>query len=293
MSAGPALQGWAAENGSPGAARRATHDTRKPHRSNGRGVAALALVSLVAFLVASGCGAAKTAGGESGGGSSEIRVFAAASLTDAFTKLGEQFTAAHPSVKVTFNFAGSPDLIAQIQQGAPADVLATGDVNNMSKVATLVGQAKVFAGNRLAIAVEPGNPTGIRSLRDLSGGNLKVVLAAPQVPAGKYAQQALAKQGITVKPASLEDSVKGVVTKVSLGEADAGIVYATDISAAEGKVAGVPIPDDQNVAAAYPIAVVDETKQAANAQAFVDLVLSDAGQRVLRAYGFLPPPATK
>ena len=199
------------------------------------------------------------------------------------------YTAAHPGTKVAFNFAGSQDLVAQLQQGAPADVLATADTKTMDLVADLTGAPETFAGNKLAIAVAPGNPEGIESLDDLAREDLKVVLAAPEVPAGKYAQQVLDKAGVTVKPVSLEESVKGVVTKVSLGEADAGIVYVTDISAAGGEIDGVEISNDMNVIAMYPIAVVTASEYADTAKAFVDFVLSSEGLQVLQDYGFLPP----
>ena len=246
----------------------------------------VALLIALPLVVAAGCGGSSS----SGGGQRELTVFAAASLTDAFTRLGDQFTAAHPEVKVTFNFAGSSDLVAQLQQGAPADALATADSTNMDKVAGQTGAPTDFAGNKLMIAVEPGNPKHITGLADLAAKDLKVVLAAPEVPAGRYAQEALAKAGVTVTPVSLEVSVKGVVTKVSLGEADAGIVYVTDVEAAKGTVQGVKIPDAQNVLATYPIATLKDSAHPDDAQAFVDLVLSAEGQKVLADDGFLPAP---
>ena len=247
----------------------------------------LAATLVLLAALGSACGAASTSGGDD---QRELSVFAASSLTEAFTELGDQFTAAHPDVKVTFAFAGSSDLVTQLQQGAPADVLATADTSNMDKVASLTGAPHAFAGNQLVIAVEPGNPKGITGLADLADPDLKVVLAAPEVPAGKYAQEVLAGAGVTVRPVSLELSVKGVVTKVSLGEADAGIVYVTDIDAAQGKIDGVTIPADQNVTATYPIATLKESASPDDAQAFVDLVLSPEGQKVLAEYGFLPAP---
>ena len=194
----------------------------------------LPLVALLVALavLAAACGSASDT---TAGQPRELNVFAASSLTDAFTQLGSDFTAAHPDVKVSFNFAGSNDLVTQLQQGAPADVLATADTSNMDAAGDLVGTPQAFAGNKLMIAVEPGNPQHITGLADLARKDLKVVLAAPEVPAGKYAQEALGKAGVTVKPVSLEVSVKGVVTKISLGEADAGIVYVTDVAAAQGQ----------------------------------------------------------
>jgi molybdate transport system substrate-binding protein len=250
----------------------------------------LAVVLLVVAVVAAGCGGNDDSpGGES---PTEIKVFAAASLTAAFNQLGERYTAANNGTKVTFNFAGSQALATQIQQGAPADVFASADLPNMDKVKDLVGEPRVFASNQLQIVVEQGNPMGVKTLDDLARSDLKVVLAAPDVPAGKYAKQALAKAGVTVKPVSQEDNVKAVVTKVSLGEADAGIVYVTDVTAGGDKVEGVDIPKEQNVTATYPIAVVEASTHQSQAQAFMDLALSDQGQQVLKSYGFLPPPTS-
>ena len=254
----------------------------------------LAVVLLVAALLATGCGGNDDSSGASSGAGSptEIKVFAAASLTAAFNQLGERYTAANGGTKVTFNFAGSQALATQIQQGAPADVFASADVPNMDKVKDLVDTPQNFAGNQLQIVVERGNPKGVKTLDDLASGDLKVVLAAPEVPAGKYAKQMLDQAGVTVRPVSQEDNVKAVMTKVSLGEADAGIVYVTDVTAGGDKVEGVDIPKDQNVTATYPIAAVKASKNQQPAQAFVDLVRSPDGQRVLESFGFLPPPTS-
>jgi molybdate transport system substrate-binding protein len=242
-------------------------------------------------LLAAGCGNGEPGGG-SAGSSDEIKVFAAASLTGAFTELGGRYTAANDGTKVTFNFAGSQALATQIRQGAPADVFASADVPNMDKAKDLVDPPQNFASNLLRIVVEQGNPRGVKDLDDLAGKDLKVVLAAPEVPAGRYAEQILDKAGVSVQPVSLEDNVKAVVTKVSLGEADAGIVYATDVTAGGDKIEGVDIPKDQNVTATYPIATVKASKHQQQAQAFVDLVRSPDGQRVLESFGFLPPPTS-
>ncbi|NLE21823.1 MAG: molybdate ABC transporter substrate-binding protein [Actinobacteria bacterium] len=250
------------------------------------------VVSLLAALAlaATGCGSPATTEGGEAAGQLELTVFAAASLTDAFTQIGADFTAAHPGVKVAFNFAGSNDLGTQIGQGAPADVLATADTGTMDGAGDLVDGPRPFAANKLVIAVAPGNPLGITGLEDLSRDGIKVVLAAPEVPAGKYAGDVLSKAGVEVEPVSLEVSVKGVVTKVALGEADAGIVYTTDVAAASGDVKGVPIPDEQNVVAVYPLAAVTASSHADAAADFVDYVLSAEGQRVLEDHGFLPAP---
>jgi molybdate transport system substrate-binding protein len=252
----------------------------------------LAAVLAVAALVLAACGGGDSGGGSGSGSANELKVFAAASLTAAFTDIGKQFTSANGGTKVTFNFAGSQALATQIQQSAPADVFASADLANMGKVKDLVGTPQNFASNLLAIVVEKGNPKGVKGLDDLASPDLKVVLAAEDVPAGRYAKQALDKAGVKVTPVSQEDNVKAVVTKVSLGEADAGIVYVTDVSAGGDKVEGVDIPQTQNVTATYPIATVKATKAQDKAQAFMDLVLSAQGQQVLEQYGFLPPPTT-
>jgi molybdate transport system substrate-binding protein len=251
----------------------------------------LAAVLAVAALALAACGGDEPSGGSSGS-SNEIKVFAAASLTAAFTELGQQYTSANGGTKVTFNFAGSQALATQIQQSAPADVFASADLANMDKVKDLVGTPRNFASNLLAIVVEKGNPKGVKGLDDLGNGDLKVVLAAEEVPAGRYAKQILDKAGVSVTPVSQEDNVKAVVTKVSLGEADAGIVYVTDVSAGGDKVEGVDIPQTEDVTATYPIATVKAGKAQDKAQAFMDLVLSDQGQQVLEQFGFLPPPTT-
>jgi molybdate transport system substrate-binding protein len=253
----------------------------------------LAAVLAVAALVLAACGGGddKSSGGSSGS-PNELKVFAAASLTAAFTELGQRYTSANGGTKVTFNFAGSQALATQIQQSAPADVFASADITNMDKVKDLVGTPQNFASNLLAIVVEKGNPKGVEVLDDLGNSDLKVVLAAEDVPAGRYAKQVLDKAGVSVTPVSQEDNVKAVVTKVSLGEADAGIVYVTDVAAGGDKVEGVDIPETQNVLATYPIATVKAGKAQDKAQAFVDLVRSDQGQRVLEQFGFLPPPTT-
>jgi len=209
-------------------------------------------VTVAAVVLAPGCGEDDTDDSPS----LELRVFAAASLLEAFTDLGETHMRAHPAVKVVFNFAGSQSLVAQLEEGAAADVLAVADREYMQSVGDLVEAPQVVATNKLEIAVAPGNPLHVSGLADLARTDLGVILAAPEVPAGKYALAVLRKAGVTVKPVSLEESVKGVVTKVSLGEADAGIVYVTDVMAQDGAVTGVAIPAKYNVTATYPVALV-------------------------------------
>jgi len=247
-------------------------------------------------LVLSACGTSAAATSPSPGPSGSITVLAAASLTAAFTKIGADFQRTHPAATVHFSFAGSATLVAQVQQGAPGDVFASADQPNMQKLvdASLVqGSPTTFARNRLEIVVARGNPHHIAGLADLARPGQVVILCAPEVPCGRYANQVLQKAGVRVSPASLETDVKAVTSKVTLGEADAGIVYVTDVKAAGSSVEGVEIPDAFNVVARYPIAVLKATQEAALARAFVAYILDtdgpSSGQRTLHAYGFLGP----
>ena len=223
----------------------------------------------------------------------DVTVFAAASLTAAFTEIGDAFKAENPDANVVLNFAGSSDLVTQITEGAPADVFASADLQNMTKVtdASLnAAEPVVFATNIAEIIVGAGNPKGVTGVADLADPtDLIVVQCASEVPCGSYAEQIYEKAGITVTPASFEENVKAVVTKVTLGEADAGIVYATDVTAAGTDAEGVAIPEDVNVVAEYPIAPLAEAPNADGAQAFVDFVLSEPGQSILASFGFLAP----
>jgi len=221
-----------------------------------------------------------------------ITVFAATSLTKAFDKIGAQFEAAHPGVTVKFNYNGSSSLATSINQGAPADVFASAAPKNMETVTSAgnaSGTPQDFARNTGEIMVEKGNPKNIKSVSDLANPALKVVVCAPAVPCGQVATAIFKNAGVTVKPVSEEQNVGGVVTKVTLGEADAGIVYVTDVKANEGKGTGVPIPADQNDITAYPIAQLKDAPNASGAAAFISYVLSPAGQQVLASFGFLPP----
>lgn len=222
----------------------------------------------------------------------EVVVFAASSLTDAFAEIGKAFSAEHPDVRVTFNFAGSGDLVAQISQGAPAGVFASADDSNMTKLINAgesAGDPIVIARNTFQIIVESGNPKGIADLADLADSELIVVLCAETVPCGRGAATVLSNAGVTVTAKSLEATVKGVVTKVTTGEADAGIVFVTDVLAAGNDAAGVAIPTDVNVVSNYPIVVTESAPNSAAAQAFLDFVAGDAGQAILASYGFLAP----
>jgi molybdate transport system substrate-binding protein len=242
-------------------------------------------MSLVAVVLMVGCG------GPTWTGYAPLypplTIFAASSLQPAFGKIGQAAISRHIA-SPTFSYAGTQTLTAQLQQGAPGDIFASADPTHMTTLegaGLISGTSRIFAHNGLAIAVAKGNPKGIHTLADLSRADLVVVLADPSVPAGKYAQQALTKARVTVHPASLELQVTGVLSKVALGEADAGIVYVSDIGTS-GKVGGVTIPDDQNIIADYPIAVLKSTTNRTAANAFVDLVLSPDGQAILKAAGF-------
>jgi molybdate transport system substrate-binding protein len=246
-------------------------------------ITSLAIGSLV--LAACGSDAASPEKGD-------IVVFAASSLTEAFKEIGTAFHAANPNTNVTFNFAGSSDLVTQIGQGAPADVFASADDSNMKKLidageasATPVAVAK----NTFEIIVEKGNPKGVAAVADLAKPGLIVVLCAPTVPCGKGAATILANAKVVVTPKSLEDKVKGVVTKVTAGEADAGIVYVTDVKAAGDKAAGVEIPANVNTVSKYPMVVTKAAKNAQGAQAFIAFVAGPQGQAILASHGFLKP----
>jgi molybdate transport system substrate-binding protein len=223
--------------------------------------------------------------------SGNIEVFAASSLTASFNALGTSFQQANSGVTVTLNFAGTPTLLTQIEQGAPADVFASADTTNMDKLTAdgfTSGTSKIFARNQLEIVVAPGNPKGITGLADLAKSGLIYISEGPTVPAGKYSLQALASAGVKATPKSLETSVSAVISKIELGEADAGIVYTTDVTAAGSKVQGVPILAANNVIATYPIVAVKGTRNADVANAFVAYVLSATGQSTLASFGFLP-----
>ncbi len=226
------------------------------------------------------------------GTAGSITVFAAASLTAAFTELGEAFMTEYPDAIVTFNFASSSDLATQIGEGAPADVYASADLSNMIKLTDAGNNASepvVFATNRLSIIVSAGNPKGVTGVADFVDEGLIVVICAPEVPCGKYAAQIFDNAGVVVTPKSLEENVRGVVSKVTLGEADAGIVYETDVIAAGDDADGVEIPSDINVVAQYPIVVTREATDPGLALAFINFVNSEQGQQILGSYGFLAP----
>ena len=245
-------------------------------------------LAALAVLIAAAQPAAAAAPKPSG----EITVFAASSLTESFDAIAKQFEKKYPDVTVKFNYDASSNLATQINQGAPADVFASADQDNLQKTidsGAVTPPPVVFTKNRLEIAVEKGNPKKIKSLADLQKSGLVVVLCADQVPCGKYAAQSLAMAGVTINPSSKEENAKATLSKVSIGEADASIVYVTDVKASKGTTSGVKIADKQNVIATYPMGVVKESQNATAAKAWVQYVTSKDGQKTLRKFGFLPP----
>ena len=222
----------------------------------------------------------------------ELLVFAAASLKATFTEIGSQFEDAHPGTAVRFNFAGSSDLVAQLQQGAPADLFASADTRNMDKAAAdnlVSGTPTGFATNSMVIAVPPDNPAGVGSFADLAGPGVQVVVCAPQVPCGAATEEVEANTGVTLTPVSEESSVADVLGKVATGEADAGVVYVTDVQGAAGKVTGIEIPADVNAVNTYPIAVLAGGRSRTLAEQFKAMVTGQQGQTVLREAGFGAP----
>jgi molybdate transport system substrate-binding protein len=218
-------------------------------------------------------------------------VFAAASLTGSFTKLGQQFEAAHPGDTVKFSFGPSSGLATEITTGAPADVFASASPKNMDTVVAAgdASNPQDFAKNTAEIAVPPGNPAKVASVTDLAKPSVKVALCQPQVPCGVVAAAVFKNAGITVKPVTLEPDVKSTLTQVELGNVDAGVVYVTDVLAAGAKVTGITIPANDNASTLYPITSISNSKHLSVAQQFVAYVLSSAGQQVLAAAGFEKP----
>jgi molybdate transport system substrate-binding protein len=218
-----------------------------------------------------------------------LTVYAAASLTATFEQIGEEFEAQHDGVEVELSFGGSSDLVAQIQEGAPADVFASADLANMDKLtaAGLEGQEpQSFATNSLQIAVAPGKPLGIAALADLTGSGVNLVVCAPEVPCGAAAEKAAEAAGVDLAPVSEEQSVTDVLAKVTSGEADAGLVYVTDVTAAGDAVLGIDFPEASAAVNTYPITTVSDSEAADLAAEFVELVLSEKGQAILREAGF-------
>ncbi|OLF04409.1 molybdate ABC transporter substrate-binding protein [Actinophytocola xinjiangensis] len=260
------------------------------------------VLAVVAALAVAGCSSSDpgASDGESTGTSGpaapevtgDLTVFAAASLTETFTELGENFEAANPEVSVTFNFAGSSALAKQINEGAPADVFASAAPRNMTETTdtgAVTADPVTFVTNTLEIAVPAGNPAGVTGLADFGKEDLKIGLCAEQVPCGAASKKVFEAAGVTPAPDTLEQDVKAVLTKVSLGEVDAALVYRTDVKAAGDKVEGIEFPESADAVNDYPIAPCAQAPNPQAAQAFIDYVLSQEGQAVLTEAGFGTP----
>ncbi|MFF3847728.1 molybdate ABC transporter substrate-binding protein [Streptomyces sp. NPDC002328] len=279
-----------------------TRTARRTHRTHRMpqvaGAVAVALLALSACSSSDDSSSAKSDASASDSASAsdklsgEVIVFAAASLKESFTTLGKEFEEAHPGTKVTFNFGGSDTLAASITSGAPADVFASASPKTM-KIVTDAGDASgtpaTFVRNQLAIATLPGNPDKIASLKDLTNPDLKVVLCDKTVPCGAAAQKALEASKLELTPVSYEEDVKSALNKVVLKEADASVVYKTDVKAADDKVQGVDFPESAKAVNDYPITLLEESENVDTSKAFIALVQSAEGQKVLAEAGFLKP----
>ncbi|MFH9067208.1 molybdate ABC transporter substrate-binding protein [Streptomyces coeruleorubidus] len=267
--------------------------TRSAHRT--RRILQVTGASAAALLTLSACSSSAPgtdAGSSSSKPSGTVTVFAAASLEESFKTLGKRFEKEHPGTKVTFNFGGSDTLAASITGGAPADVFAAASTKTMAIVTDkqdAAGSPATFVRNQLEIATLPGNPDRISSLKDLTKPGLKVVLCDESVPCGTAARKALDAGGLKLTPVSYEQDVKSALTKVELKEADAAVVYQTDVRAAGDKVEGVDFPESAEAVNDYPIALLKNAPNPGTAKAFMALVRSAEGQKVLSRAGFLKP----
>jgi molybdate transport system substrate-binding protein len=256
-----------------------------------RRVRSLCGMAVTAVLLLAACGSASTPAPSTAGNnlSGSITVLGASSLTSSFTDLAKRFQGANPGTRIDLSFGSSSDLETSIEQGAPADVFASADQQNMTKLVAAgdnAGQAVDFAKNRLEIAVEQGNPKHIVTLNDLTKPGLTVVLCDPSAPCGKYAAQVLDNAKVNLTPKSLEANVQATLSKVELGEADAAIVYVTDVKSS-GQVDGVKIPDNVNVLTTLPIVALKDSKNLALATAWVAYIVAHQSELVSK-YGFLP-----
>lgn len=251
-----------------------------PHR-------AAAIVAATALLA--GCAAPTPHPGESVSGT--VTIFAAAALSEVFEEMADAFSAEHPDVEVTLSFGGSSGLAAQLLQGAPADVFASANTETMERItdARLAPDPRAFATNTLVMAVPPGNPGRVAGLADLARPELVVALCAPEVPCGAAAATVFEGAGVTPSVDTYEQDVKAVLTKVVLGEVDAGLVYRTDVLAAGASVEGIEFAEAARAVVIFPIATLSSAPNPAAAEQFTAFVLSDAGQRILREAGFGAP----
>ena len=252
-----------------------------------RPLRALALAVVATFgLAATGCSSSTSDSASTA--TTTITVGAASSLTDVFIAIGDQFTQAHPDIEVRFSFAASSAIAEQITQGAPLDVFASAGTTSMQPLVDggQVTGATAFATNSLQIATPPGNPAGVTGLADLT--KVTVVVCEEQVPCGVAAQKLFEANSLTISPVSLEPDVRSVLAKIEADEADAGVVYVTDVKAAGGMVVGIPIPAEQNVTSTYQAGVVKESTHGDAAAAFVAYLASPEAQAVLASAGFAP-----
>jgi molybdate transport system substrate-binding protein len=258
----------------------------------------LAVVSVPALVFAAcgdddddDAGSTTTEAPAQGSAEGDITVFAAASLTDAFKELGTTFESENPDASVKFNVGASSALREQILAGAPADVFASANTSNMDQVVDggAAAEPQNFVTNLLEIAVPAGNEAGVSGLGDFANPDLLIGLCAEEVPCGEFGREALANAGVTPSIDTDEPDVRSLLTKVEAGDLDAGIVYVTDVMAAGDAVEGIEIPSDENVVATYPIAALSDAANPDTADAFVEFVLSDEGQEILRSYGFDAP----
>lgn len=247
-------------------------------------------VALVAVLIG-GCASPQTPSGQSVN-DRRIVVFAAASLRQAFTEIGQRFEAGNPGADVEFSFAGSADLRTQLSQGAFADVFAPADAATMGRAeqdGLIAGDPVTFASNTLTIAVAPGNPQAITSLADLTRPGLAVVICAPQVPCGSAAAKVQQAAGVRLDPVSEENQVSDVAQKVITGQADAGLVYVTDVLGSDGKLTGVTFPEAASAVNVYPIAALRQSANPDMSRHFLEFVVGERGREILRAAGFTTP----
>jgi molybdate transport system substrate-binding protein len=255
----------------------------------------MAAIAALSTLVVAGCGSSNDTSSSAPASSAaggKLMVFAAASLKKSFTDIGERFETENPGTDVEFTFAGSSDLVTQLTQGAPADVLASADTGNMDKAAKadlLAGAPVNFASNTLTIVVAPGNPKKVSSFKDLTQPGLAVVTCAPQVPCGSATQKVEKATGVQLNPVSEESQVTDVLTKVTTGQADAGLVYVTDARGAGAKVTAVAFPESAGAVNTYPIAALKQSTNSPLATKFVDTVTGEIGEKILAAAGFAKP----
>ncbi|WNG89748.1 molybdate ABC transporter substrate-binding protein [Mycobacterium sp. ITM-2016-00317] len=247
------------------------------------------LAALTIAALATGCSARAD---DSEAATGDVTVFAAASLQSTFTELAARFENDHPGTEVTLNFAGSSDLVAQLAQGAPADVFASADATTMTRAlddGLVAGAPQDFATNTLTIVTPAGNPAGITSFEDLTDPAIQVVVCAPQVPCGTATEKVENAAGVTLTPVSEESAVTDVLGKITSGQADAGLVYVTDAAAAGDRVTTIPFPESSEAVNTYPIATLTEAADPPAAQRFVELVTGPQGREVLSAAGFGTP----